>query len=204
VLVVDVEQGSQAWIDMRLGIQSASRFHDIITPSGTYSASSRRYIYQLMEEIKTGEPATGFFSKWMERGIDMEDEAAETYSMLTMNEVEVVGIIFQDDKREVLCSPDRLTEERRRGLEIKCPKLSTFYEWKEEGRLPAEHKAQVQGSMMVSGLYDWDFFAYHPEETPILIHVERDDFYIDKLRTHMIQFQMEKKQCITNLMTVGE
>ena len=35
----NVEQGTEAWFDLRLGMPSASKFKDIVTPKGKASAS---------------------------------------------------------------------------------------------------------------------------------------------------------------------
>ena len=39
MIILDVEQGSRAWIEARLGIPTASEFSRIVTPGGKLSAS---------------------------------------------------------------------------------------------------------------------------------------------------------------------
>ena len=43
IVVDDVEQGTQAWIELRLGIPTASQFSRIVTPSGKSSSSRDAY-----------------------------------------------------------------------------------------------------------------------------------------------------------------
>ena len=40
----NVEQGTEAWFDLRLGMPSASKFKDIVTPKGKASASGEKYM----------------------------------------------------------------------------------------------------------------------------------------------------------------
>ena len=40
---------------------------------------------------------------------------------------------------------------------------------------------QIQGCLLVTGASSWDAFAYHPEMPHVLITVNRDEGYIEKL-----------------------
>ena len=59
---------------------------------------------------------------------------------------------------------------------------------------------QVQGCMLVMQQPVWDLFSYHPEMPHVLITVERDDSYIEKLEVELakaidiINKEMEKHQ----------
>jgi hypothetical protein len=55
------------------------------------------------------------------------------------------------------------------------------------GTLPDEHKAQVHGSMIVTGLDNWLFLAYHPLINPLILRVERDE-YTAKLEAALWKF----------------
>ena len=192
MIVVDCEQGSDEWRKHRLGKPSASRFKDIITAkSNAYSSSADRYMNELIAEIELGEECTGFKSEWMDRGLEMEQEACATYENMIDNEVEHVGLVYADDKHEVLCSPDGFTFSRTRGLEIKCPKPEKIVGWIADGILPLEHKAQVMGSMYVSGCDEWDFMAYHPNYEPFIVRAKRDEVYIRTLASYLIRFRLE-------------
>ena len=50
----NVEQGSEAWFKLRLGVPSASRFKDLLTPTGKPSMSSEKYMHELLAETMSG------------------------------------------------------------------------------------------------------------------------------------------------------
>ena len=190
MIVIDVEQGSPEWYEAKRGKISASLFHHIISSKTLkYAAGAADLVNKLVNETITGEIETGFRSKDMEWGTLMEPEARAWYEAM-IGPVEQVGLI--DNGNGVLCSPDGLIQQRKGGLEIKCPIGSTFIRWMLEGNLPGEHVAQVQGSMLVSGLNYWDFLAYHPKyPKPLYLRVRRDNYYIDKLTTCLVEFDID-------------
>jgi hypothetical protein len=64
MIVRDLEQGSQAWLAIRLGIPTASRFKDIVTPAkADKSKSATAYMYELLAERLTKEP-NDFFTNF--------------------------------------------------------------------------------------------------------------------------------------------
>jgi hypothetical protein len=76
------------------------------------------------------------------------------------------------------------------GLEIKCPSPFTHAEYIEAGVLPDQYKAQVHGSMAVTGLDQWHFFSYFPGLQPLHLVVTRDD-YTAKIEAAIDQFVIE-------------
>ena len=96
-------------------------------------------------------------------------------------------------KHVVGCSPDSLIKdggEYVAGLELKCPSPYTHAAYIEEGVLPDEYKAQVHGSMAVTGLNQWHFFSFFPGLAPFHLVVHRDDF-TDKLTAALDRFITE-------------
>lgn len=77
-----------------------------------------------------------------------------------------------------MISPDGLIPDLNKGLEIKCPKMSTHIRYILEGGVPKEYIIQVQFSMWVTGYKEWDFVSYCPEyhkQTFFLFTVKRDE-----------------------------
>lgn len=189
--IVDCEQGTPEWRDARLGVPTASKFSEIITPArGNYSASGVHYMNRLIAEKVTGKEATGFTSDWMKRGVEMEAEARSWYNFTQGVEVQQVGFVYKDERKLLGCSPDGLVNGSK-GFEVKCPSAGVMVGYMLEKELPGEHIPQVQGSLFVSGLDEWDFLAYHPEFKPMLITVQRDEPYISKLEMHLHRFNTE-------------
>jgi putative phage-type endonuclease len=176
--IIHVDQGSEEWLSLRAGLPTASRFSDVITPSGGKSSSFDKTAYTLVAEKMMGVKAETFQSQWMKRGIELEPEARAAYEFLTDHEVEQVGLCIRDNDRAG-ASPDGLMADR--GLEIKCPAPHTHVRYLEEARLPREYIAQVQGCMWVCERDMWDFVSYHPDMPMFKITIERDKEYINNL-----------------------
>jgi putative phage-type endonuclease len=179
IIVSDIQQGTDEWKQLRAGVITASKLHNVISAvRGDYSKSADKYAIKLIAEKLTGEIDEEYSNPFMERGITMEEEARNWYEFTTGREVRQVGFIFKDDQHLVGCSPDGLMDDR--GLEVKCVIGSTMvsYLLGSEETVINEYKQQIQGSMYVTGLSLWDLVIYHPCFDPILITVKRDDEYI--------------------------
>jgi len=187
--VLNLEQGTQEWLDARKGIPTASSFSKIVTPSkGDKSTSSKTYMYELIAE-KLGASNESYSNEWMERGNELESMARSTFEFLTDLKVDEVGMI-KTDCGNIGCSPDGLIGEDG-GLEIKCPKASTHIKYILEGVLPLEYKTQVMGSLMVSERDYWYFMSYHPELDPFILKIERDEEFISKMKKHIDSFVVD-------------
>jgi hypothetical protein len=185
--ILNLEQGSEGWHRARLGIATASRFKDIITPAkGDKSASYKGYMYELIAEKLTKGKEDFFKSEWMERGNEIEPLARASYEFIHEVEVKQVGIMLNDEGT-IGASPDGLIGDAG-GLEIKCPKPSTVVKYMLDGGLPLEYKPQVMGSLWISGREWWDFLAFHPSMDFYQIRVYRDEEYIKKMNQHIMDF----------------
>lgn len=178
-------QGSEAWHKIRCGIPTASEFDKIITPAREQKAKWEKYLYTLAGERLTGMPAVSFESPWMSRGKEVEEEARNVYAMTHEVEVEQVGFITTDDGRAG-CSPDGLLPNK--GLEIKSPSMHVHVEYLINGVLPLDYKCQVQGSMLVTGFDEWDFWSYYPNLPPLELTIKRDDAFCAKLKVLLDEF----------------
>ena len=147
MIILDVEQGSAAWVEARLGIPTASEFSKIITPGGKLSASRRDYFGTLLAEWALGEQDAGFQDEWMERGKLLEPDARANYEFHRDEKVQTVGFVYLDESRDVGCSPDGLVG-KDGALELKVPKAATHLRWLAIGEVPREHAMQVQGQIM--------------------------------------------------------
>jgi hypothetical protein len=185
--ILTLEQGSEEWHRARLGVATASRFKDIITPAkGDKSASYKGYMYELIAEKLIKGKEDFFKSEWMERGNEIEPLARASYEFIHEVEVKQVGIMLNDEGT-VGASPDGLIGDDG-GLEIKCPKPSTVVKYMLDGGLPLEYKPQVMGSLWISGREWWDFLAFHPSMDFYQIRVYRDEDYIKKMNQHITDF----------------
>lgn len=190
--ILQIEQGSDKWLQARLGKPTASRFGDIITPDkGDKSKTYTTYLYELLGELLAGDKDEVYKSQWMDRGNELEAQAREKYEFLKDITIETVGIVFNDDFT-IGASPDGLIG-KNAGIEIKCPKSSTIVKYMLEDRLPLTYKPQVQGNLWICEREYWDFIAYHPNTNMFINRVYRDEEYIKKMAVYLNEFVDELK-----------
>jgi hypothetical protein len=177
--VINHEQGTQEWLNSRLGCPSGSGFDKLIQASGKPSTQAEGYINQLIAELMTGQSTEIKVTEWMQRGTELEPMARNFYELASGNDVQEVGFC-KHDKMECGVSPDGLIGEDG-GLEIKCPTPATHIAYLRAGVLPTKYKQQVMGCMWITGRQWWDFVSYHETMPALIVRVERDDDYITLL-----------------------
>ena len=194
----DVKQGSDEWHLLRAGIPTASNFGKIITPAGRPSKQAEKYIYKCIAEIAAGEPeAPGSTNEWMERGLELEQEAADWYAMQTGSDVRTVGFVT-DDQQRWGASPDRLIYDGDvivGGVEIKCPAPWTFVKNAIGNELPSKYIPQVQGQIYIGELPWVDWVVYHPLFGGLAVRVLPDDEFCATLENCLLGFD-EKKEVL--------
>ncbi len=184
--IIDVKQQTQEWLDVRIGIPTASNFEKIITSAGKRSTQREKYLYRVAGEALSGRYAETYKNANMEWGNLMEDEARETYSLISENEVEQVGFCLADNGLWG-CSPDGLSGND--GLvEIKCPLPSTQVERLIKGKFPTTYVQQVQGQLFVTGKKWCDFISYYPGIAPFIIRVFPDEKFQELLKAELNSF----------------
>lgn len=196
----DISQQSDDWYRIRAGLPTASEFAKIIVKPGPRGGTSgkeqvgrKKLLWRLAGEIITGEPEEGYSNFAMARGSANEAEARTMYKLITGNDVKQIGFIKNGNCG---CSPDALVGSDGL-LELKDAKPSVQIERLLDGHLPSEHRAQVQGQLMVSGRA-WVDFMSHARGLPPLgpIRVERDEPYIAALRVDVDEFVAELNQLV--------
>lgn len=199
--IIECDQNSPEWYEARLGIPTASMFKTVMAvgPKGGKSATRIDYLNKLAGEILTGEPMVNYVSPDMERGKVMEDEARDLYAFMHGIEPQRVGFIRNGDKG---ASPDSLLDDKG-GLEIKSAAAHIQIERLLDGGLPAEHKAQVQGSLWVAEREWWDFCSYCPKLPLFVVRVFRDEDYIKKIANEVDLFNTELRQTVEYIRRYG-
>lgn len=186
MIVHNVDQGSSAWLRLRMGIPTASAFDSIITPKGKESAAQDTYLRELLAELVMGHPLAGPSMPWMDRGKALEQEAASFYEF--QNEIETVRVGFiTNDAKTMGASPDRLVGDKGL-LEIKVPKPETHIGYLIFHDVSEKYKPQIQGQLYVAEREWLDIVSYHPEMPPAIVHCVRDEEYIKTLAKQLNQF----------------
>lgn len=186
---IDVPQGSDEWWQARLGIATASCFDRILTPA-KMAPSQQAYGYQLklLGEWLRGKPDESFESDWMKRGLEIEQEARESYSFIMSADVQQVGFCMDDDKRYG-ASPDGLVGEDG-ILELKSPSPGVHVGYLLDDKIPTVYRVQCLGSLLVTQRPWIDFMSYHPDMPPLIVRMYasevKDD--LNKLHNALVAF----------------
>jgi hypothetical protein len=181
-IVNNIEQGSEEWLNLRLGKATVSNFSKIVTSTGKESTSLPKYALQLASDILVTKPEETYKNESMQRGNDLEPLAREAYQEHTLNIVDEVAFY---DCIDFGYSPDGLIG--KDGLvEFKCPQATTHTQYLFDNKLPTTYKAQCQGGLMVTGRKWLDFCSFHPnfqdDKKLFITRVERDEEFIEKLQ----------------------
>lgn len=195
--IFDCEQGSQQWIDCRLGIPTASQFATVMAKGkgGGESLTRKTYLYKLAGEIITGKQMDSYSNGHTERGHEMEEEARNAYAF--MHDVEPVKVGFMR-RGEMGASPDSLVGENGL-LEIKTKLAHLQIEVLLSGELPSEHRAQVQGQLLISEREYVDFASYWPALPLFVVRVFPDDAYIKNLEQQLKVFNAELRLIVEQI-----
>ena len=197
-----IEQGSEAWLQLRLGKITASRITDVIAQVKSGEAAGREnYRIELVCERLTGKPTEGFTNAHMERGTELEPFARAWYEVEKGEFVKQVPFVDHPTIKNAGASPDGIIGE---GLiEIKCPMAKTHIKYLLEDRVPAKYMPQMAWQMACTHSKWVDFVSYCPElpqDMQMFIkRYERDDAYIADLEAKVIEFDIEVEQVIARL-----
>lgn len=183
-----VAQGSLDWYKVRLGIPTASKFDKIVTPQGKISAQADKYLYRLVAERLLRETMDDQLGavQWMERGLELEPDAANQFAFVNNVELEDGGFVTSDDGK-LGCSPDRLVKGSRQSVEIKCPAPWTQIQYLLEGQGEA-YRAQVQGQLLIGEFECVHFYSYHPKMPPVHVQNYPDHLFLASLRSALGRF----------------
>lgn len=189
----DIAQGTPEWFALRVNKVTASCFSDVLAKG--QGKTRAKYLRRVVAEALTGKPFETFRNADMDRGQEQEPLARWAYELVTDHGVDRVAFVEHDTIRAG-CSPDGLVVGKKRGAEIKCVIPTVQVETLLCGSYPSEHKAQVQGSMWITGYDEWDFCSYCPdmreERHRLYIYtVKRDDAYIKTLEDEVRRFLSE-------------
>lgn len=157
------EQGSEAWLQSRLGVITASEVSKAVAKVGTDTRNT--YLCQLVAEVATG-MVEEINSKYMEWGKLHEGSARAAYEFANDCEIQEVGFIFKDETFREGASLDGFIQGQNKILELKCPYNPTNYiKFLMQDKIKAEYMWQYQYQMRVTGAEVADFVQYDPRMT---------------------------------------
>ena len=167
----DIEQGSEEWLQLRLGKISCSNLGKLFT--GGKGLTRNAYIEELAYERITGERVNKFKSEAMQYGNDTESEARLDY-MLKFNQ-KVEQIAFCEYNSFFGGSPDGLIDSYG-VLEIKCLDYKSMFVIFQNPlyEIDKNYMYQVQGLMLILEREYADFYIYHPKLGSHLFKIKKN------------------------------
>ena len=193
LIIYDVEQGTQAWLDLRCGNITGSKFSDVL--AGGNGLVRNKYRVQLAIERITGNPiAMDYKSAAMINGSNNEPFARANYEFLNDVESVQVAFAFHPSIKRAGCSPDSLIGDDGL-LEIKCPNMVTHVNYLLDKKIPGVYLKQMHWQMACTGRAWVDWMTYC-REMPIhlrsmTIRVNRDEKIIQEYEAAAEKFNSE-------------
>lgn len=154
-----IEQGTDAWLEMRRGKLTASRMSDAMAKPET--AARKNYIAQLVAERLTRQIAPSFCNDAMAWGTEHEPIARAEYEILTGADVNLIDFVNHPELEWCGASPDGLLLDD--GLiEIKCPNTATHIDYLLGQKPPAKYVPQMALQLICTGRKWVDFVSFDP------------------------------------------
>jgi len=185
MLVYNMEQGTDEWLEARKGVFTASQMGIWVTKekrTKTDDKAAFASICKTLAELSGCEMAPVFPNWAMKRGTELEPLARAAFQEESGLDVEEVGFCVHDNGG-FGCSPDGFTNDRKGLVEIKCPLPETHvkYTLNPESFVDT-YRIQIHMQMAVTGADYCDCYSFCPLLPSMLLRVERDAFTEDLLR----------------------
>jgi YqaJ-like viral recombinase domain len=206
MIIVTETQRDAAWLHARAQCATASRFKDIIARTKSRPAARRNYLVEVATSRMTGQAPQNFVSTAMRWGTDQEPAAKIVYAQQFDVEIDETGFV-RHDSLMAGASPDGLVDWDGL-LEVKCPFSSAVHiqTWMEG--MPAEHMAQIQGQLWITGRAWCDFASFDPRLSDGLQlyvqRIHRDEDYITNLEHEVRLFLGEVDGLVATLMAKSQ
>lgn len=180
-----IQQNTPEWLELRKTCIGASDMAVIMGDSPWATP------FQLWQE-KAGLKLPKEINFAMQRGLDLEPMARKEFENITGTKVEPV-VVFHAEHSWLMASLDgayyhdgKITN----IVEIKCAsKLD--HELAKKGKIPKKYYAQLQTQLAVTNLKMAYYFSFDGKKG-VIVEVNRDDIYIERLIEKAIDF----KRCI--------
>lgn len=203
-MIVEVQQQTPEWLQMRIGAVTASRVADVVARlrNGSEAAVRASYRAELVCERLTHLSYEHYVSPAMQFGIDNEPLAKAAYELATGFAIDNGGLALHPRIKWLMASPDGLVHDD--GLiECKCPTTATHIGYLKAGVVPTEYQLQMLCQMACAERQWCDFVSYDPrlpESLQLFIRrFERDNERIAKMEAEVEKFISEVEDDIIAL-----
>ena len=185
---IDVQQNTDEWFNLRLGLATSSNFDKIMANYGkAFGNPAIEYAQKIALERVTGlRDERGFKGKYFDDGHELEPLAIELYEIDNFITVINGGFNVVENLGD---SPDGNVGEKG-CIEVKSVIANTQWKRLKKGGYDTSYKYQIQGHIWI-GEKEWcDFISYcpeMPENKQLHVHrVFRDDELIKMMEERII------------------
>ena len=198
----EVEQGTDAWLEIRRGKVTASRVADVLAKTKTgVSASRGNYLIELALQRVTGVIEPSYKNDAMQWGTDNEQTARTAFEVAHNVFVDQVAFVDHPTIKDFGCSPDGVIGDSL--LELKCPYQSAVHWSYFKDGCPSKYYTQIQAQMSCTGAKSVWFVSFDPRipaRSQLYIEeVLREEEFIEKLESEVKQF-LNEVEVESNLM----
>lgn len=202
--------GTPQWFDARCGAFTASRAPALMkrTAKGAPTQAYHDLIGEIAAERLTGVSATHFVTAAMQRGLDLEPQAADAYALERMVGLGDSGLVIHPTLPRVAATPDRFVGDDGL-LEIKCPSVQTKHlDTLRDGPKSVlhEYEWQCHFQMMCTGRGWVDLCSFFPEFPAHLqlaiVRVERDEDKVAQIEAEILKAEAAVSEILNALESV--
>ena len=190
----NIIQGSESWLQLRLGKCTASRVADVMAKTKTgVSASRANYLIELALQRVTGVIEPSYKNDAMQWGTDNEQTARTAFEVAHNVFVDQVAFVDHPTIKDFGCSPDGVIGDSL--LELKCPYQSAVHWSYFKDGCPSKYYTQIQAQMSCTGAKSVWFVSFDPRmPTRSQLYIEevlKEEEFIKKLEDEVKQFLNE-------------
>jgi len=186
----NLQQGSQEWLDFRLGKVSASRVSDVMAKTKSGPAATRKnYLMELLCQRLTGKREESFTSAAMQRGTEKEPIARSMYEVDKGVMVDEVGCFVHPDMQNFIASPDGMVGSDGL-LEIKNPNTAQHVDFLRTGKIDSGYELQMTAQMICTGRHWVDYVSFD-DRLPLDLQYRCVRFHYDELRAAEVMKEVD-------------
>jgi putative phage-type endonuclease len=202
--MLQVEQRTNEWFELRLGRFTGSEIHKLMGIKGL-GLTGEGYAFSKACELVFGrDEEDSFMSFDMQRGVQYEPLAFECFNRLNEeNFINAQQCEFFVYDTFAGASPDGIVSDNA-VLEIKCPKPETLFELIATNEIDKKYQYQMQMEMLCAEkdkAYFFNYGIWNGKEIHHTVIIERDEEIISKIKERVLEALILRDKYVEQIKT---